>query len=90
MERVTERHRPGTEIRFVKHVRGGAVLGGEIPDVDPTDLQRTGLFAADGSRPQLRDQFVDVGWRTEPGGNSRDTAVSGSMKGASFVSRHDL
>ena len=38
VECVPEGHRPGPEIGLVEHVRRRAVLGREIPDIDPADL----------------------------------------------------
>ena len=87
-EGVPEGHRPAPEVGLVEHVRWRAVLGREVPDVDPAHLQRARIVAPHRARPQLRQQLIDVGRRAEPGRDRCDAAVTGRVKGASLVSSH--
>ena len=89
-ESVSEGHRPGPEVGFVEHVRGRAVLGREVADVNPAHLQRARAVAPHRAGPQLGQQFVDVRRRAEPGRDRCDAAVTGRVKGASLVSSHDF
>ncbi len=55
------------QVVLVQHVRRGAVLGGQVADVQARDGQRAGRAARHVARPQLRHQGVDVDRGTQPG-----------------------
>ena len=88
-ESVAEGHGPGPEVGLIEHVYRGAVLRREVADADPAHLQRTRRVTADGLGPYLRQQYVDVIGRPEPGGDGRHTPVTRCVQGTRFMGRHD-
>ena len=84
-ELVSEGPGPGPEVVLVQDVCRGAVLAGQLDDVDPTDLEPAVVATRDGPGPQLWEQRHDV---VGIGQVERGAAVALGVECAGLVDPH--